>query len=69
MYLTKNGNLLNGLKNWYINYNLKIANYKNSSSNINISNFRFKSWEIGIASSEKLNSDQLKINFYDDIFL
>ena len=65
----QNGNLFNGLKYWDINHKMKIANYKNSKSKINISNFRFKSWEIGIASSEKLNSDQLKINFYDDSFL
>ena len=65
----QNGNLFNGLKNWYINHILKIANYSNSKSNININNFKFKSWEIGVASSEKLNSDQFKINFYDDMFL
>ena len=59
----QNGNLFNGLKNWHINHQLKIANYKNSKSNINIIHIRFKSWEIGIASSEKLNSDQVKINF------
>jgi len=65
----QNGDLFNGLNNWHINHELKIANYKNSKSNTNINNFRFKSWELGIASSEKLNSDQFKINFYHDSFL
>ncbi len=65
----QNGNLFNGLKNWEINHKLKVANYKNSKSNVNINNIRFKSWEIGIASSEKLNSDQVKINCNDDMFL
>jgi phosphopantetheinyl transferase len=62
----QNGNLLKGLKNWNIDDEFKIAIYKNEKLKAHVKNIRFKSWEIGLASSSKLNQDNIRINFYSD---
>ena len=57
------GDLFNGLKDWYIDEKLKIAFLKGGKFKVNIKNLRFKYWEIGIASSNKLKKRDISINF------
>ena len=64
-----NENLFKGLKNWYIDDNFKIANHKNEKLKLNIKNIRFKSWEIGLASSKKLNQNEIKIKYFNDLLI
>tara|TARA_Y100000991_G_C21909940_1_gene321839 strand:- start:7 stop:678 length:672 start_codon:yes stop_codon:yes gene_type:complete len=62
----QNGNLIDGLMNWHIDNAFQNATYKNKISNVNIKNVRYKSWEIGLASSDKLNLDEIRIKFYQE---
>jgi phosphopantetheinyl transferase len=61
-----NGNLFKDLKNWHVDDNFKFAIYKNQDLKVNIKNISFKTWEIGLASLEKFNEEDIKINFYID---
>ena len=56
------GDFFIGLKDWNIDHELKIATNNKTKVKVNINSLRFKSWEIGISSSAKLNSNDIKIN-------
>ena len=57
----QNGSLLKGLKEWKINEKSGTASHKNLKLNVNINNFRFLKWEIGIASSVEIRAKDIKI--------
>ena len=59
----QNGNLFKDLKNWHLDDNFKFAIYKNQDLKVNIKNISFKTWEIGLASLEKFNEEDIMINF------
>ena len=56
------GDFFIGLKDWHIDHELKIATNDKTKVKVNINSFKFKSWEIGVSSTEKLNLNDIKIN-------